>query len=126
MKRRRVKMRCYQHIGLKQEAVKWLEKNVLVAPKEFCPNCNHVISTQMCSIVYETPELFYDDGPALNQYELADGGIVREIVQLAPWSSGPMGFLCLERENGDRLFQWTGKEVNDVENGLCEDTDEIA
>ena len=104
-------MRCYQHVGLTEEAKSFLENNVEMIPDVICPKCGETITTKMnCSLI-RTIELFYDDGPNECMYKLKDGTYCNEVLQTAPWNSGPMGFMCLEISNG-RLFEWTREEMN--------------
>lgn len=53
----------------------------------------------------------FDDGPPLFEYEIQGGGVVREIVQDCPWSSGPCIFLCLETDAGLRIGEWPETEI---------------
>lgn len=34
------------------------------------------------------------------------GTLYREVVQITPWSSGPMYFTCLVNPKGEKLFEW--------------------
>jgi len=111
-------MRCYQEIGLKPEAESWLRENVWMIPNQICPHCQKVISERMDSKVYEKVDSFYNDGPHLQEYTLKDGSKVKEVVQIEPWSSGPMSFFCLQKEDGTRMFEWTGDDVCGREEGL--------
>ena len=103
-------MRCTQTIGLTYAARTFLNKNVQKEVEVVCPCCGH--KRGGCSIerVYDTKtgreKGMFDDGPDLMEYTLKDGSKVREIVQISPWSSGPMIFLCLEDESGKHLFKW--------------------
>ena len=100
-------MRCYQHIELNKRACAFLEKNAIKTP--ICICCKR--GGEIISKVYAHEDMFYGDGPDLHEYKLNSGGIAKEVVQIAPWSGGPMGFLCLEI-NGKRKFKWTEKEIN--------------
>lgn len=105
-------MRCYQHIGLKAEARTHLERFTEQVPCRPCPHCGEPTDTKSNVQTYKYEEMFHSDGAHLQEYVLKDGSKVKEIVQCAPWSSGPMGFLCLEDETGKRLFEWTEKEID--------------
>lgn len=109
-------MRCTQVIGLKADAYDWLEKECKRVSVEICPHCGHTKGGGIISEVYDretgVKSGMFDDGPMLHEYTLKDESKVREIVQAAPWSSGPCIFLCLQKEDGERLFQWTEKEIN--------------
>lgn len=105
-------MRCYQHVGLTKEAQEFLAKNVKMVPSTVCPKCGEVISEKMDFRVYAREDVFHGDGPSLHEYNLESGGEVKEIVQAMPWSSGPVGFLCLETE-GKRMFEWSEKSIED-------------
>lgn len=88
--------RSYQHIGLTEEAENFMEKH--------CVTTNAKI----------TVDLFYGDGPCLHQYKSKNGNTIKEVVQEAPWSSGPMGFLCLEDENGIRFCEWSEEDIDSM------------
>jgi hypothetical protein len=98
-------MRCYQFVGLTNEAKKFLEENVEMIPNMVCPDCGKVLTTKQNIINTETMDLFYGDGPTVNQYRLNDGRVISEVVQGVPWSSGPMAFLCLLID-GVEEFKW--------------------
>lgn len=118
-------MRIYQEIGLKKEAERWLKENIQKTTINYCPTCKRS-DTAINEREYEHQDLFYGDGPHLKEYFLNDGRRVREVVQAEIWSSGPMVFLCLEYDDKTRIFQWTNKEINIVEEGLCGENDEVA
>jgi len=104
-------IRMTQVVGLKLEAETWLDANGIQVPTSFCPHCNGVLSTGLQSEVYGHCPGMFDDGPALRTYQLKDGKTVREVEQCSPWSSGPVIFLCLEDENGVRMFEWSELEI---------------
>ena len=104
-------MRCYQHIGLTEEAKAFLRENVEMIPYQVCPKCGEIITLKMNCSVIRTRTLFYDDGPVEFEYKLKDGSACREVLQAAPWSSGPMGFMCLETDSG-LIFKWSQEEIN--------------
>jgi len=104
-------MRCYQHIGLTDEAEHFLDVNAETESVK-CPTCGCGTVTRRKILKTEEEALFYDDGPLLQTYLLKDGRECKEAVQCAPWSSGPMGFLCLEID-GEEVFKWTEKEIED-------------
>lgn len=105
-------MRCTQPIGLTDEAENFITLNVKTTPEETCSECNHTTGGELVKRVYDASGSsgMFGDGPSLHEYELKDGSKVKEIVQTAPWSSGPMIFLCLEDEEGKRLFEWKQDE----------------
>jgi len=105
-------MRCYQHVGLKPEALKFLQQNVVMVPDSVCPNCKHVISTKMKCKLIRKIDLFYEDGPGEFEYTLKDGRICKEKLDSSPWSSGPVGFTCLEID-GEKMFEWTEAEMSE-------------
>jgi len=109
-------MRCTQIIGLIDEAREFLDNNVARIPDVVCPKCGEVISTKK-HIVKQTDVTacgMFDDGPILNTYQLQDGSRIREIVQAIPWSSGPCIFLCLEKTDGTRMFEWPQEEIDEA------------
>ncbi len=72
----------------------------------------------------------FDEDIPLGAWKHPERGILREIVQESPWSSGPMIFTCLAWDIGNRyegdqrvypdnsitLFEWThNPSVKDVE-----------
>ena len=108
-------MRCYQHVGLTKEAHEFLANNVEMIPDLICSDCGKVITTKQNIVATQVADMFYDDGPTLNAYRLNDGRTAVEVVQMAPWSSGPMGFLCLSIDN-ERVFEWKyDKECNECD-----------
>lgn len=110
-------MRCYQEVGLTPEANAWIDQNAMQVPRQTCPKCGEVITWMYDCRVYETQEMFYEDGPSLREFKLKDGRIAREVVQCSPWSSGPMAFFCLEVEYPDgsieRMFEWKEEEISE-------------
>ena len=109
-------MRCTQIVGLKPEVKTWLEKKCKYETKiKVCPHCGgqiNVVKTVLSSVYDNSGRSgMFGDGPHLREYQLENGEFIREVVQCAPWSSGPCIFLCLEYLEGDRLFEWTEKEI---------------
>lgn len=47
----------------------------------------------------------FEEKVPLGEWIDVDGVHVKEVVQMAPWSSGPMIFTCLVRQN-TRLAEW--------------------
>ena len=109
-------MRCTQIMGLTKRATKFLEDNARQVPLVCCPKCQHIISTKLDSVVYHDASNMgmFDDGPALQEYTLQNGKKVKEVVQDAPWSSGPCIFLCLEDEDGKRMYEWSRKAIENA------------
>ena len=108
-------MRMYQEIGLTPEAEEWLEENCEKIPSSICPHCGEVLSYKKLIIEESSEEAFYEDGPTLHSYKLTKNrGIVKEIIQAMPWSSGPCAFFCLQLENGEKLFEWPEEQINEV------------
>jgi len=109
-------MRCTQYIGLSHNADSYLEERGARVPVKVCPTCGHTTGGGLVQEVYdkETGRRagMFDDGPDLSEYTLKDGKKVREVVQCAPWSSGPMIFLCLEDEDGKKIFKWSEEEID--------------
>jgi len=108
-------IRCYQHVGLKEGAEKWLDENVarVPVPEHTCSKCGHVDTKEVWDLVdHEQVDCFMGDGPFLSIYNMKNGGVVKVVLQAEPWSSGPMGFLCLEVD-GKRMFEWTEDEINE-------------
>lgn len=100
-------------MGLKAEALAFLEENVKTVPNITCPCCNYIISQKEDKHIYEdASELgMFNDGPNLYVYNLKSGDAVKEIVQATPWASGPVIFFCLENSKGERLFEWSEAEI---------------
>lgn len=107
-------MRMDQWIGLTQEAQDYLEKHCRVVPNIVCPDCGCVITeSKDCKAYEEVEGMFGTPAGALHEYKLKHGPVAKEIVQGAPWSSGPCFFVCLEIE-GERCFEWSEKEIDDA------------
>jgi len=101
-------MREAQYVGLTAAGSAFLRENIEMIPDMVCPKCGEVISHKMNERIY-SEEKYQDEtfrDPDLHEYTLKDGRKVREVIQIQPWSSGPMSFICLEDENGKRMFEW--------------------
>jgi hypothetical protein len=103
-----------QVVGLKLDALRWLDENCVFETKErLCPHCCGVVSSEsyIKKVPYDSAASFGmdNDGPTLYEYELGDGKHVYEKVQCVPWNSGPIFFLCLEID-GKKSFEWTDEE----------------
>ncbi len=95
-------MRCTQYIGLTKRAQDFV--NGLNCVK----NSNH-----------HTEGMFGEDVPLgewLLDEDIVIGDkvkiLIKEVVQVAPWSSGPMIFTCLDYDSGSRdksfkFLEWT-------------------
>ena len=103
-------MRCYQEVGLKESATKWLNKNAEFIVTRKCPKCDCGQDREMHITKIEHIDSFYGDGPCLRTIRLLSGQLVKEVVQAEPWSSGPVAFFCLEID-GTRMFEWTDEEI---------------
>jgi len=102
--------RSYQEIGLRKEAISFLDKNAKKKPSLVCPDCGKVISEKIDYEVYDFEDVFYGDGATLRKYFLKDGKIAKEVIQAMPWSNGPIGFFCLEINN-KLMFKWEDVEI---------------
>ncbi len=110
------KMRMTQTYGLTKEAEEFLKENVEMIPNLICPRCEEVVSYRQNKKIYGNAKDagMFNDGPELTEYMLKDGSIVREkLNKYAPWSSGPNLFIDLVDINGDILYGWTEKEINE-------------
>lgn len=112
-------MRCTQIIGLKIEAVSFINDNIELTSKEVdpCPHCGKLTKTVdvRSERVYDDARSagMFDDGPPLYEYILKDGRVMREVVQEVQWSSGPCIFLCLEDQDGNKMFEWDKQSIHD-------------
>lgn len=81
-------MRCTQYIGLTYAAL------------EFVKDMN-------CFPQKDNNYGMFDENVPMSIWYAGNGRIYVEIFQVAPWSSGPMIFTCLENfETRERLFEW--------------------
>src|SRR3990167_7646013 len=101
-------MRWYQHVGLTPEAEQYIKDNAVTEPDLKCPYCMATVTTKLKVVNVEHEDKFYGDGPNLRTFEHKNGGTFKEKVQADPWSSGLMGFICLER-NLELICKWTDK-----------------
>jgi hypothetical protein len=114
-------IRQTQYIGLTKAAEDYLSvfgKRIGTNP---CPHCSRFTSTDYKKRQYSTTYGMFEEEIPLWEYELNNGDVVREEVQISPWSSGPMIFVKLVDSMGKDLFSWTydpslSEEV-DFENG---------
>jgi len=107
-------IRMYQHMGLTPEAETWLEKNCQKEEFDPCPYCGNLTKTRLKVVAEEVKDMFCGDGPILHTYLTKDGKKVKEVVQVAPWSSGPIGFLCLELEGEVQIGKWSEEEIDKI------------
>ena len=109
-------MRCTQEAGLRQEAKEFLDQQCLREPTNFCKHCGKPNGETVKRKVYDDSRSsgMFEDGPLLYEYELKDGTKVKEVVQANPWSSGPVIFLCLEREDKTRIGEWPDEDIDNV------------
>lgn len=107
-----------QLIGLNKKALVWLETNCVKEGCDPCPHCGKPTNQQLKTKIYHFEELFPMDGVHLKEYETTKGRVIREVVQAVPWSSGPVVFLCLEKETKSgkkkRLCEWSQKEIEHI------------
>jgi len=108
-------MRCTQIAGLQPEAQDWLEANCRKVPTGICKHCGKPNGETLDGVVYDGSGSsgMFEDGPHLQEYTTTEGKKVREVVQAAPWSSGPVIFLCLEID-GEQMFRWPEDKVNNA------------
>ncbi len=109
-------MRMTQTYGLTKEAEKFLKENVEMIPNLICANCKEVVSYKENKKIYGDAKNagMFNDGPNLWEYMLKDGTIVREkLNKHTPWSSGPNLFTDLVDQDGNLLYEWTEKEINE-------------
>lgn len=110
-------MRSTQIIGLSQEAKNYLSCYCKQVSIHICPDCNHKYGgSKFKKEKYDSAAEYgmFGDGPNLYKYKLKDGSFVKEIVQAVPWSSGPCIFLCLEKEDGTKIGEWSEEDINNV------------
>ena len=109
-------MRCTQIAGLSKEALNYLVENGKKIIVSKCPHCEGPLMEDFEEKEYDSAADYgmFDDGPELFEYTMKDGSKVREIVQAVPWSSGPVIFLCLEDENGNRIGEWSEEEIRNA------------
>jgi hypothetical protein len=108
-------MRCTQFMGLHSTAEDFLKEHCRIVVIDKCPHCGGPLQEGRECEVYESAAHvgMFDDGPELHEYQLRDGRKAREVVQDAPWSSGPCIFLCLEVD-GKRVGEWPQKDIDEA------------
>ena len=105
-------MRMTQEMGLTPEAEKFLADNCREVPNVICPKCGEVISKKRDCYQYNKTEGMFDEEIPLYKYNLKDGSVVSDVVQVVEFSSGPCIFLCLETVgDGERIGEWSEKEI---------------
>lgn len=105
--------RCTQIMGLHSRAEQWLQENQKIRlHKCSCPYCAKPHREHPVARFHESAKDLgmFDDGPDLIKYQLKDDSWVYEYVQEAPWSSGPMIFLALRREDQTPIEETLWKE----------------
>lgn len=110
-------MRTTQIYGLTEKAKKFLDENVEKIPDIVCPKCEEIVTHKKNSRMYENARDagMNCDGPKLREYVLKNGEIVREVInKYRPWSSGLCLFLDIVDKDGNVLYGWTEKEINEM------------
>ena len=107
--------RMTQIVGLTEDARKFINENVRKVPMTVCDKCGHVVTERLDFRPWkdESESGMFGDGPKLYEYTLKDGTTVREIIQAIPWSSGPVIFMCLEKD-GKQLFEWSEQDIQNA------------
>jgi hypothetical protein len=104
-------MRATQWVGLSARALRYLERAGTKVPDVTCPKCKCVVSLKLSRKAYGNAYGMFGEEIPLYAYRLKDGARVREAVQAAPWSSGPMIFTCLVDDCGKKIHPWTERQI---------------
>ena len=113
--------RSTQFIGLSSSATQYIEENVnLIEEFILCPHCSGKINSYQRKDIVDEKRCCYgmfDEEIDLDTWKLKDGGVAREVVQVIPWSSGPVIFTCLEIYNGNNekiqtIGEWAEEEMD--------------
>ena len=105
--------RCDQHMGLPEEAQRFLEENIIDC--DVCPHCNRAYPRKQETCGTYTG--MFNNEYKLRLYRLKNDMVGHEFVQADPWSSGPCFFLGLKVfGNGGLLktFYWDQKVIDDA------------
>ena len=105
-------MRMTQFVGLSEKAEKFLEDKAVKVPANKCPHCGGITQYRIDRKEYDKTFGMFEEEIPLHEYELTNGEMWREVVQAAPWSSGPVIFLCLEDEMKTQHFKWPQKDID--------------
>ena len=115
-----------QNCGLTTQGKEFIKKSCIHDKIETYRNGELIdIHSEPRKVIYKEskPDEFGDYSfadPDLLEYLTKDGKKIREIIQVAPWLSGPNYFLCLdgpnyflclEDEEGNRIFEWNEEEI---------------
>jgi hypothetical protein len=119
-------MRCTQFIGLNERGKKYVEgKKILLYTDDIVRHhadgrIEHIENLDVYGEdIKRIPGKYEAEGLgetiAFCGYEFRDGSKVYEKVQEIQWSSGPMIFTCLVKENEMVIEEtlWTDKEIDD-------------
>lgn len=107
-------MRSDQWIGLTDEARAFLDEHAAMVPGDRCPKCDHILNHKRdCQEREWVDGMFGTPAGPLIDYKLKDGRVAKEVVQEAPWSSGPCFFICLEIDEV-RCFEWPEEETRNA------------
>ena len=101
-----------QFVGLTEKASKYLDKKGIKEVSSKCPHCGEATEYRTKRVQYDRTLGMFGEKIPLWEYELANGETWREVVQAAPWSSGPVIFLCLEDEMKKQHFKWSKKDID--------------
>lgn len=110
-------IRTDQFVGFNSHALAFLEENEV--PQKICECCKRPLPRDL-EIIGRYEGMFGEKYP-LYRHQLKNGSYADAFLQAAPWSSGPMFFLGLRREDGFE-FRWSAQEIEE-ESGLIMVTD---
>jgi len=99
-----------------QEVLAYTEEGVKVLPDgSHEPFTRPVYKSDVSREEYGQFEGMFGEPYPLHRYTLPDGRILEEVIQAAPWSSGPCIFLALQ-ENGQWLPEtlWSDEEIENA------------
>ena len=105
-------MRMTQFAGLTDKAEAYLAKNCEKEPDTKCPKCGEILTWKLKYQVHGHTFGMFEESILLKEYSLKSGGIIREVVQASPWSSGPVIFLCLKKESGKLIYKWPQEDID--------------
>jgi hypothetical protein len=98
------------NMGLKREALDFLNDNVEMIPDIICPDCGATITTKQNIVELKAS----CNDVTLCSYKLSNEKIAETVEQPLDFvGDGAVIFLCLSID-GELNFQWTSQEINEV------------